>query len=172
MRLALLENISRWLSKVIGYTDDHHESHSLYCLYPCPAERIYAQPSSQEKERCNTTNQLKRYYCTVNSGEGARESSFKAYKKNIEKDQSNFQRCFTSHSSAINAALIMSDAQNEPKDMHTPLRMVTLDACKAFDVVWQDSLLRKMINVGVQGKLWLTIRDMYSYARSVVKWNG
>ena len=29
-----------------------------------------------------------------------------------------------------------------------------------------------MINVGVQGKLWFTIRDMYSQARSVVKWNG
>ena len=47
----------------------------------------------------------------------------------------------------------MSETQNEAKDMHAPLRMVTLDACKGFDVVWQDSLLRMMFNVGVQGKL-------------------
>ena len=51
--------------------------------------------------------------------------------------------------------------------------MITLDACKAFDVVWQDSLLRKIkFNINGQGKLWFTIGNMYSQARSVVKSNG
>lgn len=78
----------------------------------------------------------------------------------IGKDQSKLQRGFSSHSSAVNAALIVSEAQNEAKDTHIPLRLVTLDDCKAFDVVWQDSLLRKMFNIGMQGKLWFTIRNM------------
>ena len=42
----------------------------------------------------------------------------------------------SSHSSAINAALIVPGVQNEAKDIHTP---------------WQDSLLRKMFNIDVQG---------------------
>ena len=48
-------------------------------------------------------------------------------------------------------SLTISEAQNEAKDIGEPLKLVTLDACKAFDVVWQDSLLRKFHNVGIQG---------------------
>ena len=62
----------------------------------------------------------------------------------VEKCQSKMQRGFTNKSLAINAALILSEAQNEAKGNGLPLKLVTLDACKAFDVVWQDSLLRKM----------------------------
>ena len=65
----------------------------------------------------------------------------------------------------------MSEGQNEAKDIHTPLRMVTLYFCKVFDVVWQYSLLRKLLNVDVHGKLWLSVRNKYSQARSAVKWN-
>ena len=35
-------------------------------------------------------------------------------------------------------------------DIGEPLKLVTLDTCKVFDVVWQDSLMRKMYNVGIQ----------------------
>ena len=44
-------------------------------------------------------------------------------------------RGFTNNSSAVNAALIISEAQNEAKDIREPLKLVILDACKAFDVV-------------------------------------
>ena len=47
-------------------------------------------------------------------------------------------RGFTNNSSAVNAALINSEAQNEAKDIGEPLKIVTLDACKAFDIVWQE----------------------------------
>ena len=48
-----------------------------------------------------------------------------------------------------------------------------MDACKArFDVVWQDSLLRKIHNVGIQGKLWLCLSNLYKGAHSAVKWQG
>ena len=82
------------------------------------------------------------------------------------------QRGFTNNSSAVNAALIISEAQNESKDIGEPLKLVTLDACKAFDVVWQDSLLRKIYNVGIQGKLWTCLSNLYKRATSAVKWQG
>ena len=82
------------------------------------------------------------------------------------------QRGFTNNASAVNAALIISEAQNEAKDIGEPLKLVTLDACKAFDVVWQDSLLRKIHNVGIQGKLWLCLSNLYKGAHSAVKWQG
>ena len=63
-------------------------------------------------------------------------------KDQIEVQQSRMQRGFTSNSSAVNAALIVSETQNEANDLGEPHKLVTLDACKAFDVVWQESLLR------------------------------
>ena len=68
-------------------------------------------------------------------------------KQQIEAQQSRMQRGFTNNSSAVNAALIISEVQNESKDIGEPLKLVTLDACKAFDVIWQDSLLRKIYNL-------------------------
>lgn len=89
-----------------------------------------------------------------------------------ESHQSRMQRGFTSHSSSMNAALIISEVQNEAKDVNKPLTLVTLDVCKAFDVVWQDSLLRKLYLTGVHGKLWLTLNNLYSDATSSVKWKN
>ena len=90
----------------------------------------------------------------------------------IESKQSKMQRGFTANSSAVNADLIVSETQNEAKDLGEPLRLVTLDACKAFDVVWQESLLRKIFNVGVQGSLWVCMKNLYRGAFSAVKWQG
>lgn len=82
------------------------------------------------------------------------------------------QRGFTNNSSAVNAALIISETQNEAKDIGEPLKLVTLDACKAFGVVWQESLLRKIYNAGMDGNLWLCLNNLYSGAYSAVKWQG
>ena len=93
-------------------------------------------------------------------------------KDRIELHQSALQRGFTSGSSTINASLITSEAQNEAKENSTPLKLVTLDACKAFDVVWQDSLLRKIFNIGIGGSLWTCIKNLYEGAQARVKWSG
>ena len=90
----------------------------------------------------------------------------------MEAQRSKRQRGFTNNSSAVNAALIISEAQNEANNIGEPLKLVTLDASKAFDVVWQDSLLRKIHNVGIQGKLWLCLSNLYKGAYLVVKWQG
>ena len=49
------------------------------------------------------------------------------------------------------AGLIITEAYAEAKDKNEPLIMQTLDAEKAFDVVWHDSLLRKLYKDGVIG---------------------
>ena len=54
----------------------------------------------------------------------------------------------------MNAALLISEVQNEAKDRGEFLGLVTLDAAKAFGVVWQGSLLRKIYREGVDGSLW------------------
>ena len=88
----------------------------------------------------------------------------------LTKNQSRLQRGFTKKSSSVNAALFISEVQNEAKDRGEFLSLVTLDAAKAFDVVWQVSLLRKIYHEGVDGTLWLTLSCMYSNAITSVKW--
>ena len=85
----------------------------------------------------------------------------------LTRNQSRLQRGFTKKSSSVNAALLISEVQNEAKDKG---ELVTLDAAKAFDVVWQASLLRKIYHEGVDGTLWLTLSSMYSNAVTSVKW--
>ena len=70
----------------------------------------------------------------------------------------------------MNASLLISDLQNEAKDRCEFLGLVTLDAAKAFDVVWQGSLLRKICREGVDGSLWLILSSMYANAVTFVKW--
>ena len=53
----------------------------------------------------------------------------------LTKNQSRLQRGFTKKSSSVNAALLISEVQNEAKDRGEFLSLVTLDAAKAFDVV-------------------------------------
>ena len=69
----------------------------------------------------------------------------------------------------VTAALLISEVQNEAKGKGEFLTLVTLDAAKALDVVWQASLLRKIYHEGVDGTLWLTLFSMYSNAVTSVK---
>ena len=39
-------------------------------------------------------------------------------------------------------------------------------------MVWHDSLLRKLLNAGVEGVSWSLIHSLHVEAESVVKWNG
>ena len=91
----------------------------------------------------------------------------------LTRNQSRLQKGFTKKSSWVNAALLISEVQNEAKDKGEFLTLVTLDAAKAFDVVWQASLLRKIYYEGVDGTLttlWLTLSSMYSNVVTSVKW--
>lgn len=47
-----------------------------------------------------------------------------------------------------------------------------LDASKAFDVVWHQSMLTKLYQAGVTGALWQMFSTQYEALTSCVKWNG
>ena len=70
------------------------------------------------------------------------------------------------------AGLIITEAYAEAKDKNEPLIMQTLDAEKAFDVVWHDSLLRKLYKDGVRGDLWLLVKSLHTDSHTIVKWHG
>jgi hypothetical protein len=86
--------------------------------------------------------------------------------------QSRLQCGFTRGVSCTNAAWILSEAINESIDTKNPIWMAMFDASKAFDVVWQNSLLLKLHNAGITGDLWLLLEDWYEGQKSAVKWKG
>ena len=90
----------------------------------------------------------------------------------IDKVQSDLQRGFTEGSSCMNCALILEEYLRECKDMNKTAYVAFLDAKSAFDVVSHDSLLRKLYNIGVEGKSWSVIHSLYQEAVSAVKWNS
>ena len=89
----------------------------------------------------------------------------------LDATQSKLQRGFTAKTSPLNAAFLVSEAIAEHADLSNPMALVTLDAEKAFDRVWHERLFLKLYNDGVQGKLWLLLRDLQANGSTKVKWN-
>ena len=77
---------------------------------------------------------------------------------------------FTEDTSPLMAALLITEAINEAKDRGEGLYLATLDAEKAFDVVWHASLLRKLFLDGVTGDAWLLIKSLHEDAHTKIKW--
>ena len=47
-----------------------------------------------------------------------------------------------------------------------------LDIKKVYDTVWRDGLWYRMWDMGIQGKLWRVIRNIYNVNSSCVYLNG
>ena len=47
-----------------------------------------------------------------------------------------------------------------------------LDIQKAYDTLWHDGLLYKLLDMGVKGRMWRVIKKMYMSSRSVVLLDG
>ena len=48
-----------------------------------------------------------------------------------------------------------------------------LDVCKAFDTVWIDGLLFKLFSeLGIKGRMWLAIKDLYTNVKAKVLYAG
>ncbi len=90
----------------------------------------------------------------------------------INASQNVLQRGFTAQSSSVNCALIVEEYLRECRDMNKVAYVAFLDAKAAFDVVSHPNLLRKLYNVGFEGKCWTMIQNLYQGASRVVKWNG
>ena len=90
----------------------------------------------------------------------------------LSRDQSKLQRGFTKGTSPLYAALILTEAIAEAQDIKHPLYAAFLDASKAFDVVWHNSMLRKLYEAGLHGVDWILMKEWYSNMTSQVKWEG
>ena len=84
----------------------------------------------------------------------------------------NLQRGFTEGSSATNAALLITEAAADAQDRGAPMFVLFLDASKAFDVVYQKSMLNSIHDLHITGDLWMLLNNSYEDMTSCLKWKG
>ena len=86
--------------------------------------------------------------------------------------QSTLQKGFTSGCSSLNAAFILTECILEARNNKQELFVTTLDTQKAFDVVDQNSLLKKLYLDGIHGDDWLLLKELHPDCSSRIKWAG
>ena len=91
------------------------------------------------------------------------------HNKHFHNIQSRLQKGFTAGCSSLNAAFILSKCILEATNTKQDLYLTTLDTQKAFDVVDQNSLLRKLCLGDVHGDDWLLLKDLFSDFSSRIK---
>ena len=107
---------------------------------------------------------------TINSiiGKITEKELVRRIKPILSESQNRLQTGFTEKCSPSNGAVLITEAVAEATEQNKELYIVTLDARKAFDVVWQESALIAMSEQGITGRTWLTFVDMYHKVNSKV----
>ena len=90
----------------------------------------------------------------------------------LQQTQHQLQRGFTEDTSPLMAALLITEVINECRDRNECVHLTTLDAEKAFDVVWHEGLLRKLYLDGIGGDMWRLIKSLHEGTNIQVKWNA
>ena len=90
----------------------------------------------------------------------------------LESTQSALQKGFTEKTSSMNAAMVLSECINDSTYQKKPLFIAALDVQKAFDVVSNSSLLRKLYIDGISGDDWLQMKGLNTGMTARVKWDG
>lgn len=93
-------------------------------------------------------------------------------KHTIKEHQHKLQFGFTEGCSPSNCALIITEAIAEAKDAGSPLFITMMDARKAFDVVWQESVLVALNEQGITGPLWKLYANFYDTVTSRICLDG
>ncbi|CAG2202476.1 unnamed protein product [Mytilus edulis] len=88
------------------------------------------------------------------------------------KVQSRLQRGFTAGVNPTFAALPLTEAIIEAKELGQTLFTTFVDASSAFDVVWHASLLKSIFKSGISGQSWQILNDWYTNMSSAVRWEG
>ena len=88
----------------------------------------------------------------------------------FQETQSKLQKGFTSGCSSLNAAFILTECILATENYKQELFVTTLGTQKAFDMMDQNSLFRKLYQDGIHGDDWLLLNDLYSDCSSRTKW--
>jgi hypothetical protein len=86
--------------------------------------------------------------------------------------QNKLQRGFTQKASSLNTTFIVTQTTNHYREISNEIFIITLDAQKAFDKVNHELLFNKLYHDGIQGDLWILLRNMYKNLNVKVKWNN
>ena len=93
-------------------------------------------------------------------------------KKILNPQQHELQFGFTEKCSSTHCALMLTEATAEVLDTGRTLYITFMDAKKAFDVVWHESMLVSLHNSSVTGPMWNMYDNMYTDLTSQVKIDG
>ena len=86
--------------------------------------------------------------------------------------KSKLQRGFTKDNSSTCGSLLLTEAIAESVNNGKPLYTAFSYASKEFDVVWHESMLVKLYDVGFSGYKWNFLNKWYTGLESAVKWDG
>ena len=120
----------------------------------------------------NDPNSYRRITITSIVGKLVEKIHLDSVTEMLSKVQSKLQRGFTKDTSPSFGSLILTEAIAESIDNGKPLFTTFIDATKAFDVVWHDSMLVKLYDAGIQGYKWTFLNEWYKGLESFVKWEG
>ena len=90
----------------------------------------------------------------------------------LNPQQQSLQFGFTEKCSSTHCALMLTEAVAEVQDTGESLYITFMDAKKAFDVVWHESMLVSLHNSQVTGAMWNIYDNMYTNLISQVKLGG
>lgn len=90
----------------------------------------------------------------------------------LKESQNPLQRGFSKDVAPTNASLLLTEAIAESLDNNESLYAAFIDASKAFDVVWHESMLRKLFYTGISKETWILTKMLYQDLHSKVKWEG
>ena len=82
------------------------------------------------------------------------------------------QAGFRSQRSCIDHVFSLSHIVQERTRQGLPTWLFFRDAAKAFDTVWRDGMLDRLWDIGVRGRMWRIVRNLYQGNRSRVVVNG
>ena len=86
---------------------------------------------------------------------------------------SNMQFGFQEGVGCIEASFIILETINHMLELGSKIFSCFLDVRKAFDTVWIDGLLFKLLTeLGINGRMWLAIKDLYTNVKARVLYSG
>src|SRR3979409_1667465 len=82
------------------------------------------------------------------------------------------QAGFRGARSCIDHVFVLSEIIADRREKALPTYLCFLDLSKAYDLTWRDGIFDRLLSLGVHGKMWHVLRDMYRAVRSKVVVNG